>query len=65
MSTTTSLEQAQQYAEATRASLMLAHGNATSVESLLIYPLIAQAADLDIKIKALQAARVADQGWQG
>lgn len=65
MSTTTSLEQAQQHAEATRASLMLAHGNATSVESLLIYPLIAQAADLDIKIKALQAARVADQGWQG
>ena len=65
MSTTTSLEQAQQHAEATRASLMLAHGNSTSVESLLIYPLIAQAADLDIKIKALQAARVADQGWQG
>ena len=64
MSTTTNLEQAQQYAESTRASLMLAHGNATSVESLLLYPLIAQAADLDVKIKALLAARVADQGWK-
>lgn len=65
MSTTTSLEQAQQYAESARASLMLAHGNATSVESLLLYPLIAQAADLDVRIKALMQARIADQGWKG
>ena len=64
MSTTTSLEQAQQHAEATRAALLLANGNATSVESLALYPLIQAAADLDNKIKALQAARTADQGWQ-
>ncbi len=64
MSTTTSLEQAQQHAEATRAALLLAHGNATSVESMVLYPLIQAAADLDTRIKALMSARVADQGWQ-
>lgn len=58
-----SLISAHDCAEFSRDALMQAHAKASAVESLALYTLIAAAADLANKIKALQNARTSDAGW--